>query len=323
MGRRSSASDSSLELLLDTICNTFGGVLFLAMLVSLLLTQTRKRTESESESADPVPAVSTADLVRLDTRAEILEHEIQRLEKLVGDVEGMTGEFAEPGYKEKLEAMQTVEREQRALAAKRVRVLSDIADAQAAAARAGAQTATTQRQQKAADADQSQAENRLEQAKLEREQLIQSAIALKKKAEETTMVKTTGRAPRERETSKREFGAVLKYGRMYLMHVYRSGEREVNTEEFVVTTGLQHNTAEPKPSAGLDLRASDSLQSIIRQRLNAYPPGSWYMCLVVHPDSFEEFLSLKAAIVSLGYEYRLMPTNKGVMDTGGSGGNVQ
>ena len=323
MGRRSSTSDSSLELLLDTICNTFGGVLFLAMLVSLLLTQTRKRTESESESADPVPAVSAADLVRLDTRAEILEQEIQRLEKLVGDVEGMAGEFAEPGYKEKLEAMQTVERGQRTLAAKRVRVLSDIADAQAAAARAGAQTATTERQQRAADADQSQAEKRLEQATLEREQLIQSAIALKKKAEETTTVKTTGRAPRERETSKQECGVVLKYGRMYLMHIYKSGDREVNTEEFLVTTGLVHNTAEPKPSAGLDLRASDSLDSKMSRRLLEYPPDSWYLCLVVHPDSFEEFLALKAAIVSLGYEYRLMPTNKGVMDTGGSGGNVQ
>ena len=107
------------------------------------------------------------------------------------------------------------------------------------------------------------------------------------------------------------------------MHVYKSGDREVNAEEFVVTTGLVHNTAEPKPSAGLDLRTSDSLQSKIRQRLIKHPPGSWYLCLVVHPDSFEEFLSLKAAIVSLGYEYRLMPTNKGVMDTGGSGGNVQ
>ena len=323
MGRRSSANESSLELLLDTICNTFGGVLFLAMLVSLLLTQTRKRTESESESADPVPAVSAADLVRLDTEAEELEQQIQQLEKLVGDVEGMAGEFAEPDYKEKLEAMQTVEREQRTLAAKRVRILSDIADAQAAAARAGAQTATTQRQQKAADADQSQAENRLEQAKLEREQLIQSAIAIQKTLEETTSVKTTGRAPRERETSKQEFGAVLKYGRMYLMHIYKSGDREVNAEEFVVTTGLVHNTAEPKPSAGLDLRTSDSLQSKIRQRLIKHPPGSWYLCLDVHPDSFEEFLSLTAAIVSLGYEYRLMPTNKGVMDTGGSGGNVQ
>ena len=33
MSRRSAAKQDSLELLLDTICNTFGGVLFIAILV--------------------------------------------------------------------------------------------------------------------------------------------------------------------------------------------------------------------------------------------------------------------------------------------------
>ena len=37
MSNRRRAGDSSLELLLDTITNTFGGILFLAILVSLLL----------------------------------------------------------------------------------------------------------------------------------------------------------------------------------------------------------------------------------------------------------------------------------------------
>ena len=37
MSRKSSASSDSLDLLLDTICNTFGGVLFIAMLVIILL----------------------------------------------------------------------------------------------------------------------------------------------------------------------------------------------------------------------------------------------------------------------------------------------
>lgn len=34
MGRRRRGSASSLDLLLDTICNTFGGVVFMAILVS-------------------------------------------------------------------------------------------------------------------------------------------------------------------------------------------------------------------------------------------------------------------------------------------------
>ena len=40
MSRRRSRKQDSLELLLDTICNTFGGVLFIAILVVMLLQQT-------------------------------------------------------------------------------------------------------------------------------------------------------------------------------------------------------------------------------------------------------------------------------------------
>ena len=40
MSRRRTRKQDSLELLLDTICNTFGGVLFIAILVVMLLQQT-------------------------------------------------------------------------------------------------------------------------------------------------------------------------------------------------------------------------------------------------------------------------------------------
>jgi hypothetical protein len=116
---------------------------------------------------------------------------------------------------------------------------------------------------------------------------------------------------------------MLKYGRMYLMHKYGNGSREVNTQDFVVKGGLLSNTAEPKPAAGLNLKGRAIEPAELRRYLASHPSRDWYPCLVVHPDSFEEFLSLKAGLVALGYEYRLMPTNKGVFDGGGDGGRVQ
>jgi hypothetical protein len=323
MARKSNLNDSSLELLLDTICNTFGGVLFLAMLVSLLLTQTRKRAELETKAVDPVPAVSAADLVRLDVRAADAERELAQLEAIVADVREIGGQMADPGYREKLDAMQAAVRTAAELAARRVRLLRDTADAQAASARAAGQTAATEREQAAAASRLEAAETRLEAATRERERLVQSAIRLRDDTARTATVSTTGRAPRERETNKMEFGVMLKYGRMYLMHKYGGGDREVNTEEFVVTPGLLNNTAEPKPDAGLDLKGRSLSAAQLRRYLTSHPAKDWYPCLVVHPDSFEEFLTLKAALVSLGYEYRLMPTNTGVLDGGGEGGRVQ
>ena len=116
---------------------------------------------------------------------------------------------------------------------------------------------------------------------------------------------------------------MLKYGRMYLMHRYDTDTREVNKDDFVVTPGLLYNTAEPKPHAGLALKSGDGVTEQVRRLLGPNPARNWYPCLVVHPDSFNEFLILKAVLVNLGYEYRLLPTNKGIADGGGEGGRVQ
>ena len=323
MSRSSGLNDSSLELLLDTICNTFGGVLFLAMLVSLLLTQTRKQIDVEASTADPVPAVSAADLVRLDSRAEQIERELTHLQTLVTDVRNITGEMAEPGYREKLEAMRDAERKANDLTARRVRVLQEIAESQAATARAAGTTATTERERAEAERRLTASQERLDAAREERARLVQSAIRLRDDTAQSTTVSTTGKAPRERDTDKSEFGVMLKYGRMYLMHRYSTGGREINTEDFVVTPGLLHQTAEPKPHAGLVLKGGTLDTAELRKYLASHPARDWYPCLVVHPDSFEEFVALKAALVALGYEYRLMPTNKGVLDGGGEGGKVQ
>jgi hypothetical protein len=323
MTRRSDLNGSSLELLLDTICNTFGGVLFLAMLVSLLLTQTRERSELEAKTADPVPAVSAADLVRLDARAEQMDREMAQLQAVVSDVRDLAGQMSVPGYRAQLDAMREAVRTAGELAASRVRLLREIADAQAASARAAGQTAVTERHQATAEKQLSAASERLEAAMRERAQLVQSALRLRDQSVTTATVSTTGRAPRERDTDKIEFGIVLKYGRMYLMHKYDDRGRKVNTDEFVVTPGLLHNTAEPKPGAGLDLKGRTISVNDLKRYLAPHPARDWYACLVVHPDSFEEFLTLKAGLVSLGYEYRLMPSNKGVVDGGGDGGRVQ
>ena len=86
MSARARQDDSSLELLLDTICNTFGGILFLAMLVSLLLAQTQRQRAAAQEAAPQRPALSPADAVRLQRRADRLSEESARVEGLVADL---------------------------------------------------------------------------------------------------------------------------------------------------------------------------------------------------------------------------------------------
>jgi len=51
--------DSSLELLLDTICNTFGGIVLISILVALLM-----QTETDAISEQARNEISNTDIVR-------------------------------------------------------------------------------------------------------------------------------------------------------------------------------------------------------------------------------------------------------------------
>ena len=72
--RRVKSSDDSLELLLDTICNTFGGIIFMALLVSVLSGQASNEVALAS-----VEKGKQAELERLSVE---LSEELQNLEQL-------------------------------------------------------------------------------------------------------------------------------------------------------------------------------------------------------------------------------------------------
>lgn len=75
--RRGRPADSSLELLLDTITNTFGGILFLAILVSLLLQSTGAHESQESRTrGNPLTPAEAADF---EVRLEDLHDQVDRL----------------------------------------------------------------------------------------------------------------------------------------------------------------------------------------------------------------------------------------------------
>ena len=74
MRRRRNYSPSSLELLLDTMTNAFGGVLFLAILISVQLKQ-------RSFSSNPeVGTERQVEMIQLAGRKEVLTTKLQWLE---------------------------------------------------------------------------------------------------------------------------------------------------------------------------------------------------------------------------------------------------
>ena len=321
MARRGRPDDSSLELLLDTICNTFGGVLFLAMLVSLLLTQTQRKVDESV--TEPCPAISAADLVRLDTRAEDAARKVESLAKQVRQARRAAADLTVPNSEALTASMEAAEESVEKDSARRVQLLTLIAAQQAASARASRAAAADERERQKLATAAEQSRRRLAGALAVRDELVASAIRIRDDLARRSTVQTTGKAPRMRETEKNECGLLLRYGRLYRMKDLQDGGLVVNDRDFAVTPGLLLNSAKAKPHAGLDVSSVEGRDTALRRVLADFPPARWYACLVVYPDSFEEYLTVKNWLIERGYEYKIMPTTDGVVDRGGSDVFVQ
>jgi len=318
--RNHSVGGSSLELLLDTICNTFGGVLFLALLVALMLTQTRRK--AEQTSSDPTAALSAADIVRLTSRAEDAASAVTALEEQIQQARRAAGALAVPNAGELLAEMESSERRAREAETRRTELLAAVATEQAAAARTAAARINNDRERERVAREAQAARERLAAAVVERDSLVATATKIRDDANRRATVTTTGRAPRMRPTDKPEFGVMLKYGRLYLMKRLRDGRQVVNEADFWLNPGMIANVAQPKPHAGIDLTKAEGRDAALTRIANEFPPSRWYVCLVVHPDSFEQYLTAKNWLTDRGYECRLFPTDTSVVDSGSSG-NVQ
>jgi|GEM_PF-6335755 len=87
MRRKKETSSESLDLLLDTICNTFGGILFISLLIVILLNTTSKDIVTAT-----VTQANMADLIEEETRRAELTSQLTELsgkvdqQKLISDV---------------------------------------------------------------------------------------------------------------------------------------------------------------------------------------------------------------------------------------------
>ena len=79
--KKSSDLESSLELLLDTMCNSFGGVMFIAISLIIVLTMTSKADVSNSENFK--------NLEEMQARLEELKKEFKELENKTSDISSL------------------------------------------------------------------------------------------------------------------------------------------------------------------------------------------------------------------------------------------
>jgi hypothetical protein len=292
MRRRRPSDSDSLELLLDTICNTFGGVLFVALLIVILVRMSGHAMSTVSPQSSERDSADTLETTIARRKAELksLQSALSEHRANLRDLE------AEDAFK-RAQQLIAVRRRVDDLADQRMKHVSEL-DAKA----------------KSSEKLQSKlAHTAAEVAKLKEVQ-----VRLESQLRHERQVRSrTARLPILHSTSKSELPAILRFGRLFFPYKTLDDlrDRNLNPDDFIILRETDSYTSvTPKPFAGIEVGAGQSSQKLIDDALAPLDKDSSYLAIAVWEDSFGQFAALKDTLVRRGIEYRLVPvTNDGII----------
>ncbi len=285
--RRFRGQSDSLDLLLDTICNTFGGIIFIACLVTLL---------TRESNTGPHRAMEQADVDMLKRRIDVATSDIEKLEALIAQ------------QTERRAAVST-------LAARRDELTDAITEMRAKAADAGRQAAD---QPPSGELQRLRAANRPLRNEIERllnavtsseKEIARLESRQKELAKKTAAAKTQNREqlrfPKEGKQEKSPFWVILKHGRIYPV---RGDNGDLNNTTLIwEPVGDEGQRVTPRPAAGAVLPAE---AENLAAQLRAVSSGRQYLTVCLFPDSYDTWREYRRIAQSVGLEYGLKFFNK-------------
>jgi hypothetical protein len=299
MSRRTIAQPDSLEMLLDTMCNTFGGIILIALLVALL-TREHRLTETERRA--------------LTQNSSMLDRQIEQLEQEIAEARRQQDQTAAPAANpEVMERSRLAERRdqlrreiemlQQALQTGQTQLISNTAPASMVI---GQRVLQESRAVQAARIELTQA--RVEgEAMQSRIQELQTAMvqASNLLAEARGEQVQRLRLPREHETSRNPYFLILRFGKVYPVYILNNGQPEPNTQSLRwIDEPESLRRLEPVATQGLDPIARPPSWTAFLQR---FPKETYYMVFQVYEDSFPAFTTVKTAAVRAGVEFTWQP----------------
>ncbi len=270
--RRNPESDDALELFLDAISNAFGGVVFIAIVVVILLQFSTATPVQTEVLADPALVVS-------QLTAEELEAEIATLEALVAEQGATddTGTRPEPRPPRDTDVLEQELAELR-------EVLQET--------RRAVQVLESERRQEA------------EQLALLHEQLLEVQEQVEATPQPPTEHRRVGRF---RQTDKREVPVMVHDGGRLLPVLGAGGG--IDTASLVVDAASQ--SARPRPGAGVWVTDDAAGRRQVAVFLGGRDPARDFIAIAVWPDSFEAATRLRDAAIEMGFDYGLTPVPTG------------
>jgi hypothetical protein len=286
---RFTQSDST-GLLLDTVCNVFGGIILIALLVALLAQETESQLKLD---------------VNPDARMELLQ---RRVDRIIAENKRVRAKNAE------------MEKQVAALIDPTIgKLLNTIEAAKQELAQMLNNLAAMQRKLEISNLDAEDFLENLEQAKSEADaelareesrslRLEAQLSQFKQQEQELTSQRKAGkekqtvrlRLPKERTTGKEQVWVLVRYGKLYPTYL-RQGSKEIrNNISIDWTEQSGSRKAEPIADRGITvLENSEEWQRYLRS-LDAQRE---FLAFVVWPDSYKAFNVAKVSTVSRGLSY--------------------
>ena len=309
--KRKRPTQDSLELFLDAICNMFGAFAFIMILVVALIRVTTDDILNELQARDvsPVSPVSNEKLNVLKVELERETAKYEALEKGIESEREYVLSLVDPEklerYKETLDALEQIEREQRnnAITQEEIERLQK---------RNEELTAETQRlNDELGDARRDAESTRKEYEKTKKD---------KERTASNPVMRSAG--------GKIEAPLVLKFGRLYFLRRYDSYGRivsEFNDADFLIVSKKRGSVvAEPKPWRGIDLN-QENAEEELEKAFKRFSKNDYYFAVVCIEDSYEEYNALAAFLKKRDYSLSPVILKKGsfIADRGGSNRKTQ
>ncbi len=291
MLRPKRAAPNSLDLILDIVCNTFGCVILLSLLVALMGRGTPKAIANRLEILKE--KVRQAEL---QCENQMLQAEISSLQQAFQNVPQEIADLVQVG-----------QQLQEAL----LRVTTEIELLEANIRETEKQHQQVEKEVQTI----TQANKRM------REELEELRKHLAHQAEEFRL------STEHAKPSLKHLSVLIRFGRFYVWHQYDSFGNRVglNHEEFVIVEeSFQGILTLPRLDRGIPLSEPDAPRRI-RQRLKPFSPRHWAIDVAVWEDSFDHWPAVREVFVKEGYYYRLLLMQDGttLVDQGGSDSLVQ
>jgi hypothetical protein len=275
MTRRRIEIPDSLELLLDTICNTFGAVIFISMLLSLLAG--KKGGASDADMTSELIEQMTTQLER-DVAVSRARH--TQLQRQVSQQSELLKQFSSPASLQMAgEIMQATENTMRMLDSR----------------------STQLEILKEHETESLKKEQELMHQLDAREKLQREKEAITRELEAATeRLGRKAKISRIRPTSKLGFAFMLHNNRLYRTLTPDGDLDETDCIE-LDRDGLQ--IISPRPTGGLDLEKGEGR---IGLRFDQLDSGKHFVRLFVSPNSFAQFIVVKDALIDRGLEYEVI-----------------